>query len=379
MKPIIINCLKLKNSNILKKGFGLNFENLNNHTIIIFTENDTIKYIENNIENIFNHCIFEYNSEKNICIIKKYKLENSLLKIVIKCIENTNPTSSILINIDLNDENNYNIINNLIENNFIDPYITKKDNLINLNMIYSKNSNNQFITKKHIIYVLQQFRNNSSNCYLYAKFSKKSINFLKQCCYNGFTKNLNGDTSQKEISGNLFIKNAYENDGNIIYEIEADEKSIYTGNEERIKVPNTRYNFHSHPREAYIKHSVKYAWPSVLDYLGYFNLSPDTIFHCVITLEGIYILSLSSYWSGKIKDIDNKFITRNYDIGYIEKYTPEEYVKKMNGILFQDYPIFNIIFMSWDECVNKTFKIFFPRIGSACIINQNILDNYKKY
>ena len=251
-------------------------------------------------------------------------------------------------------------------------------NKINNKDIINQDMINQDITKKHIIYTLQQFKNNDSNCYLYSKFSKKTIEFLKQCCYNGFTKNSNGNTTQKEITGNLFINNAYEKDENIIYEIDVDKESIFTGNEERIKVPNTRYNFHSHPREAYIKHSVKYAWPSVLDYLGYFNLSPDTIFHSVITLEGIYIISFSSYWAGKIKDIDSKFITRNYDIGYIQNYNPIEYTNKVNNILYQGYSIFNIIFMNWNESIDKIFKIFYPKIGSACIINQNSLNNYKK-
>ena len=55
------------------------------------------------------------------------------------------------------------------------------------------------------------------------------------------------------------------------------------------------YNFHSHPRNAYKKYNVKLGWPSGQDYIGFLlaSIEDGTIFHMVITIEGIYIITLT--------------------------------------------------------------------------------------
>lgn len=392
MNCILIDHTKIKNLQNLKRKVNLDFvqnKNFKNALLVLLSQNtynqlnnraigkELTQYIESSefINSIESYCYINYNSKKNICIIDLDCCH--FLDFAIPVIEESLKDIIILVNINLKNDNTETLLRNLINNNFTDPYITKKESNIYLTLVKNKNTIDKNITVKQIIYVLQQFKNNTGNCYLTAQFSNEATRFLKTATDLGHTKDKNGSKSQKEISGEMYIKSIIGSENNLVYNIDVDQKSIKTGEKESIKVDGVRYNFHSHPREAYIRHSVKHAWPSVTDYMGYYLLGADTIFHSVITIEGIYIISFSSFWSKNLSKVDKRFIIRNYDIGYGENYTPTSYVDKMNKILFQDHPIFNITYLDWENC-NNPFKIFFPQIGSGCLTNQNTVNNYRK-
>ena len=84
--------------------------------------------------------------------------------------------------------------------------------------------------------------------------------------------------------------------------------SLISGIEEEVDAVLNRYNFHTHPREAYIRNNVVKGWPSAQDYLGFIDLDGNTIFHSVITLEGVYINGIGSiqYNTSKIDIIRYK-------------------------------------------------------------------------
>jgi hypothetical protein len=238
----------------------------------------------------------------------------------------------------------------------------------------SDNENSEQSTLHQALYALEQFQNNfKTSCYLYAQLSDSAIDFLKRTC----KMKLDPTKNQKELTAELVVKDVLYNSGKFIYIIEVDENTLEAGNQESVDVPASRYNFHSHPHEAYVRHSVSNAWPSITDFLGYYSLGDSTIFHCVATLEGLYVMSFSSYWGTRLKQVSKKFIDQNYEIDNSEKITPEEYINRINSILYKGYPIFKVMYFTWDEA-DTVFKIFFPRTGSSCIPSQDTLEIYNE-
>jgi hypothetical protein len=229
-------------------------------------------------------------------------------------------------------------------------------------------------TLNKVLYAIEQYKNNGQSCYLFAKLSPRAIGFLKEAPKIGISVEGN---SQKELTGELYVKDVIHENGKFIYIIDIDKNSIESGSQENVDVSATRYNFHSHPHEAYVRHSVEKAWPSVTDYLGYYKLGNNTIFHCVATLEGVYVLSFSPHWGSKLKKVSGKFIDKNFEIDHKEPYTPEEYVQKVNGILYKGHPIFEVKYFPWQN-VDSVFKVFYAQTGSSCLPSEQIVEKYKK-
>jgi hypothetical protein len=307
-----------------------------------------------------NHYFVLYNDRK--CVIKitcKSKDIREIVKILVNKFGNK---MVYWVSVSLKQDNCIVCITNFIENGFTNVYITDKtpfgkkiEHSIALERI-GKTKNKEDRELLNALYVLQQYK--KKDCSVYTRFSSHALSFLKNCCTNG--------TNQKELGGALYIENI-ENDGGdkYVYVIGVDEDNIKTGNEESVDILPTRYNFHSHPRDAYIRHSVKNAWPSSTDYNGYYNLGNKTIFHCVTTLEGIYIISFGTYWVNNLKDISKKYIEDNYDIEHKEKYTPQEYVKKVNNLKYKGHSIYNVKFFDWNN--SKTiFSVTYKKDGLNC-------------
>jgi hypothetical protein len=218
---------------------------------------------------------------------------------------------------------------------------------------------------------------NEKNCSLYAKLSKKAVSFLKTASKKGITVNKDGSKSQKELTGELEIEKVVRQGEKIIYIIDVNRGSIESGDEEDVNVVATRYNFHSHPEEAYVRHSVEKAWPSVTDYLGYLKLGKNTIFHCVATLEGVYIINFGKHWGNRLKEVSRKFVSKHYDINHKMHYSPEVYIQKINKILFKGYPIYVLHFFRWENA-EAVFKVDFPFIQNSCLVSQEIVDKHGK-
>lgn len=267
----------------------------------------------------------------------------------------------------------------LIHNKFSNPYVCITDPMYSpikpslaLSTDREKSEGINF-TLNATLQVLEQYQKDSKSCYLSAKLTDRAVKVLKNASLEKPTKG-----SQKELTGELVVKDVENINHTLVYIIDIDEGSIHSGEDEDVRVSNTRYNFHSHPEEAYIRHSVKKAWPSQTDYLGYYKLGENTIFHCVATLEGLYIMSFGSYWNSRLKEISTDFILETYDIDHTEYYTPHQYVKKVNSILYKGYPIYKLYFFPWSKA-NTIFKVFFPQIGSSCLVSQKISRAHKLF
>ncbi|MDB4308200.1 hypothetical protein N9985_02855, partial [Gammaproteobacteria bacterium] len=128
-------------------------------------------------------------------------------------------------------------------------------------------------------------------------------------------------SNKLEHSGNLIIEKIIGTKNGPTFNITVDRETCINGGSENVEVVQSIMNFHTHPLTAYQTYSVKYAWPSNKDYIGIVKLD-ITIFHCVATQEGVYLICFNPYWSMHKKDMDISFIEKHYRdhdrYGYVE-------------------------------------------------------------
>lgn len=134
---------------------------------------------------------------------------------------------------------------------------------------------------------------------------------------DGKEGNMKKQSNQKEVSGGFCIGNIHKTKGGIIFEFNIDKKLVRIDKDEEAQIAPSKYNFHTHPFQAYINNNVDYAWPSAADFNAFLYSVNEygTIFHILGSVEGIYVISLS-------KDICNK----NGEIPSL----PKTYFKKFN-------------------------------------------------
>lgn len=326
------------------------------------------------------HYYILYNEKREICVLSSELVEvlRDILNALFSSLSNN---MTLWISVSIEDPKFSKLIENIAENGFNSPFMTNLSPLrvsitpsiafVRQNMPteeYSKIS-----TLNKVYDAIKQYKNGDKSCSITACLSKKALSFLRKTSKIG----ISDDGSQKELSGELYVGNVIKKGGEFIYVIEVNESSVESGQEEDVDVLATRYNFHSHPEQAYIRHSVDNAWPSLTDYLGYLKLGINTVFHCVATLEGVYIMSFGSKWANNLKKVDRNFIMKNYHIDHKEKYTPKSYVKKVNGIKYKGYPIYNVQFFPWEKA-GKKFKVSYAKIGISCITTEKGSRVYKK-
>lgn len=335
------------------------------------------------VNSIDSHYYIFYNQKREICVIPSECVEY-LQEVLKACFSGFPAEVAIWTNVEIATKEFMDKLQLLTNNGFEHPYITEITPqfddipagvaLVRTNIPIPKV--NQQAVLNSILHLLEQFKQNGKTCYLQAKFTSKAIDFLKEASKLGVVVE-KGKQTQREITGELYVKDVVNNNGDIVYVIDVDKETVHSGEEENVDVNATRYNFHSHPHEAYIRHNVEKAWPSSTDYLGYHQLGHNTIFHCVATIEGLYILSFSPHWAHHLEDIDKKFISKNYDIDHDEPFTPEEYVEKINKILYKGYPIYEVKFFRWDKAT-APFQVFFSQIGSSCLMTQDTVERHKQ-
>jgi len=122
----------------------------------------------------------------------------------------------------------------------------------------------------------------------------------------------------------------------------------------------SKFGYHTHPKTAYERNNVKIAWPSVDDYLSFLETIEKyhTLFHCVITLEGIYFISFR-YWVPITSHLE-QLVKQYYDIPYDD--TPlSQYLNTINNM---ENGIFDIQFMSWNNIRPIAFS--FPLQKGLC-------------
>lgn len=306
-------------------------------------------------------------------------------------------------------ENNYQIY---INEGFNEPFLCGKTPLNTpisfdkyLICMYKRNIslNTKYLTTKDdLLKTVENFK--YPVCVIKIKFIEDTLLFLKQLCINGEIMKKNGKILQKEISGSLNLTIDREITDDLVYNIEINKESIIIGKKETVSIAESRYNFHSHPKQAYIRHDVIDGHPSAQDFLGYLQAIKKyrTVFHCVSTLEGIYIISLQEYWCDKFKTISESFILKKFDIDHlknshnhnhkIEKQISghncskcsdkhNKYIDKVNTISFKNKPIFIVKFLRWKQTdiTTEQFTIFSPKIGVNCFVTDESYKLYKKF
>ena len=240
------------------------------------------------IENISSHFYILFNENKKICLLSPECVSH--LQGILSLLFTSLPPETILwVGLDISNDNFIQTVKSFVSHGFNSPFVTTisplyKDispsvSLTRQNITSDPHSSDATLNK--VLHSIEQFKSDESSCYIFATFSENAVNFLKQASKLGVVVGKDGKKSQRELSGELFVKDVKREDGKFVYIIDIDKNSVKAGEEENVDVEATRYNFHSHPHEAYVRHSVKKAWPSVTDYLGYHRLGENTIFHCV--------------------------------------------------------------------------------------------------
>ena len=268
-------------------------------------------------------------------------------------------------------------VQHFADNGFTNPYITGKTifgKKIQHSVALSRRNTtgvsfNAQRTLLNVMYILQQYR--SLGCSMYAQFNHKAISFLRKTSGMGHTKNGDGKISQKELGGALHVEKIVKERGKIVFVMGVHEHNVSPGSEEEIHISATRYNFHSHPEEAYVRHGVTKAWPSLTDFLGYLKLGNETIFHCVASIEGIYIMSFGEYWVNHLSKISKKFIETHYDIDHARKMTPFQFTVFVNRIKYKGYPIYKVKFIPWGVA-RTIFSVTYKKDGLTCSPSEKI-------
>jgi hypothetical protein len=247
----------------------------------------------------------------------------------------------------------------------VDPYVELK---------YLPNSKKMSVAKlqKHI----ENFTHApKSICYGNAQLTKKCVTSLKKLI-----------KLKNEKSGILELKPVNAEDSGLIYEINV--KSTNIGNGTEADIVNSKYNFHSHPQEAYIIFNCDLGWPSMDDFSTFLSsfIYFHTCLHIVSTVEGLYILSLNPetmkmllknpermekmqthiekyYGISKINyNKDDGIVIRNHKI-----HSPEDFITYCNNTQFKDTksPLFTIKFLDWKTARN-VIPFIFPKVNGIC-------------
>ena len=163
----------------------------------------------------------------------------------------------------------------------------------------------------------------------------------------------------------------------IIFELSPDPKSVKSGDTEEVDAVWSRYNFHTHPKKAYENHGVVRGWPSSQDFVGFLSLENQTIFHTVVTLEGIYVISLSPEWKGKLNDINKKYIRKHYDIDHLTNITFDQYINDINAKKYKGQQLFEVKFLDWNKATD-IFPVYFSKTKNKCLATEEMFKIYNQ-
>lgn len=347
---------------------------------LMTTSGQKIKNLKNNFYIIF---IYNYESINSIYYLlykekNEYKIgelsyiEDKHIKPILESISRYFPKDIILWSGIIPQEQ----YKTYIENDFNHPYKCNKSPLGNKVM----NPGIAFIWQKEDIEALDKksientinflkkvplsYKNNSK-CNIYARFTPEAIKYLKDINSQ--------DTSDIELSGSLLVKKVSYIDGIIVHELYSNPKSVIKGEKETVDAVWSRYNFHTHPIKAYNNNRVKKGWPSSQDYVGFLDLNNNTIFHTVVTIEGLYIISISQEWKGNTEKIDRHFVLEHYNISHNSKHSFQEYVDSVNDIKYKGTRLFVVKFMPWNKA-SDIFPVFYEKTDNVCLATDKVFD-----
>ena len=207
-----------------------------------------------------------------------------------------------------------------------------------------------------------------SNCETKYALSNSSIEQLKTLSFIEPTKNKDSSMTQKEHAGAMYVSGKNE-DVNVL---DINQNKWIEGKEQGVPIVEALYNFHSHPEEAYITNKVDKAWPSAQDYIGFLLavLEDNTILHIVVSIEGIYIISLSKYYAGnknKLSPDVASFINSNFNYcGKLDN-SISWFIKNINRVKYKGHPLFITEFIPWEKAT-KAFTIYHCKTNGKCLV-----------
>lgn len=320
---------------------------------VYFNDINFCKYIEDG------DCVYYH---KDRCLLNENQTNKfiSNLEEFQTCLkEQFNPMPFLTICIDIRNDNFMKNLQRCLNHNFCHPrlrndrlYLTWDDKS---NCISSENIHN------YIDHLLVQ--KNINRCNLIGRFDKNTQEYLK-CII---------EKHDNEVSGIFHISNIEKKSGSYIYTFSIQGK--FAGKDQDVNVPYSRYNFHSHPKKAYENNNVKYGWPSSTDFLGVYNLGQRTMFHCVSSVEGVYIIFMNNYWFETEDRIPDDFILYSFNI---DKNTDDinNFIKNVNSITYNGHGIFNVSFLPWSKIQNN-FHITYGKLGQSCLMSDLAYLQYK--
>ena len=319
------------------------------------------------IQNIKGSYFIVYNKDKKICELRDNIDDKKYLKDIINSIGEYMPSDVIIWTgiIPVNMSESY------IKAGFGNPHIVDhsplKHSFNESGVAFLLKNNGEKVsetsTRNKLIHASTQ---SGKACNIYSRFTPEAVKYLQNI-------NLN---SSKELAGSLIVSNVNKYDEQLVFELSPDPSSSLEGNEEDVDAVWSRYNFHTHPKKAYENHGVTRGWPSSQDFVGFLQLKNHTIFHTVVTLEGIYVISLSPEWSGDINSINKKQILKQYDIDHRKKITFNKYVDMINNKKYKGVQLFVIKFLPWNNATVK-FPVFYAKTGNKCLATEETFKIYK--
>lgn len=333
---------------------------------------DRINYLnhKNFVDNIYSLSYTIYNKKKDICeIISDF----NYIDLIFSKVKETYLSSSIYVNIPF-ETNVEEYCLKFIELGFSHPYISRKGLLCRnydskgVSLLYNPNYPcNKEETKNNLVYVINQY--NNKKCKVDFKLSTDTIKYLYNIPYD----------YDVEVSGRMI---ASKTDKDLEFNLILDYDNLNKGDNEEVSICDGLVSFHSHPKKTYKKHNVIYAWPSNSDYCSFIasNLLYGTILHMVISVEGIYVISLNPNLNCHIEVDDSffDFVEKEYCICPPKEYKDNlisNYLTEINNKKYFGKTIFIINFYTWDKSIE--FASFsFPLIDDNCFFCQKTYDIY---
>jgi hypothetical protein len=273
-----------------------------------------------------------------------------------------------------------------------DTYVTNEDTVF---INYAKTMDLYYQAKQSLQ------KNNLYACKLKFQFDKSAILNLRLFPYSGDKgiTNVYQENLQREYSGIFHIFNAYIKNESVIYKLSletlAENKGIkyLKGTQENVLLPEGDRTFHTHPIVNYIKYQVLIATPSGQDFTSFyknFYKLKNSQFHAVISIEGIYFISLSKNTllnatdlTPQLDNIHLQNLNANYEYPYTERY----FDWKMEGnfdesiipgaiqkylLWFQKQnknynDLFNLQFIPWKKLQKDTIiEVYYPKLNGHC-------------
>ena len=187
-----------------------------------------------------------------------------------------------------------------------------------------------------------------------------------------------------EISGRLIPKKV-----KLSHSFTVDSKKLKNGGKDETDVIEHRYTFHTHPKEAYIMYNTELGFPSKGDFEVYLEsfINFQNILHLVVTLEGIYAISINPYFFSKklSKREGGKYINKYFSIDKqdftqkkgIKKHnvlikTPTQFVRYVNTRSYKNkHPLFRLKFIPWSKISTTRLLFYYPKINNKCFISED--------